>query len=227
MVILNTCHIREKAAEKVYSELGRIRQTKARREKSAGGAPMTVAVAGCVAQAEGAEITRRAPIVDMVLGPQTYHKLPEMLARIARNEGEVLETDFDTQAKFDDLPIARNVKGFAAFVTIQEGCDKFCAFCVVPYTRGAEVSRPVDQIVAEIRGLAANAELRKSPCLDKTSMPITGSAPQRGDTGDNEGESEWGLGQLITHLATIGGHRAFALHHIPSARYGRRSYHRP
>ena len=130
LVILNTCHIREKAAEKVYSELGRIRQHKEKNKPN-----MKVAVAGCVAQAEGAEIQRRAPVVDMVLGPQTYHKLPEMIAKVHRNSGDVLETEFDTIEKFDQLPKTRNVKGFSAFLTVQEGCDKFCTFCVVPYTR--------------------------------------------------------------------------------------------
>ncbi len=194
IVILNTCHIREKAAEKVYSELGRIRQTKEKREAK-GGAPMTVAVAGCVAQAEGAEITRRAPVVDMVLGPQTYHKLPEMIAQLARQDGQVLETDFDTLEKFDELSIDRDVDGFAAFVTIQEGCDKFCTFCVVPYTRGAEVSRPVGQIVAEIRALAAKG-VKEITLLGQNVNAYHGAA----DDG-----STWGLGQLIRHLALIGG----------------------
>lgn len=200
MVILNTCHIREKAAEKVYSELGRIRLVKEARLE-AGGADMTVAVAGCVAQAEGAEITRRAPIVDMVLGPQTYHKLPEMIARAARGAGDVLETDFDTQEKFDELPIARDVKGFAAFVTIQEGCDKFCTFCVVPYTRGAEVSRPVDQIIAEIRGLAASG-VKEITLLGQNVNAYHGDAPSGAD---GSGSGSWGLGQLIRHVAKIGG----------------------
>jgi len=137
LVILNTCHIREKAAEKVYSELGRIRQHKEKNKPE-----MKVAVAGCVAQAEGAEIMRRAPVVDMVLGPQTYHKLPEMIAKVTREAGEVLETDFDTLEKFDQLPEQRKANGFSAFLTIQEGCDKFCTFCVVPYTRGVSRGRP-------------------------------------------------------------------------------------
>ncbi|MGV6819614.1 MAG: tRNA (N6-isopentenyl adenosine(37)-C2)-methylthiotransferase MiaB, partial [Parvularcula sp.] len=134
LVILNTCHIREKAAEKVYSELGRLRPLK---EKNG----TTLAVAGCVAQAEGAEITARMPIVDLVFGPQSYHKLPEMVARATRQRGEVLETEFAVEDKFDTLGVQRAVEGYTAFVTIQEGCDKFCTFCVVPYTRGAEVSR--------------------------------------------------------------------------------------
>ena len=194
MVILNTCHIREKAAEKVYSELGRIRQTKDKRE-AAGAAPMTVAVAGCVAQAEGAEIMRRAPVVDMVLGPQTYHKLPQMIAQLARDSGDILETDFNTVEKFDELSIERHVDGFAAFVTIQEGCDKFCTFCVVPYTRGAEVSRPVVQIVAEIRALAAKG-VKEITLLGQNVNAYHGLA----DDG-----STWGLGPLIKHLALIGG----------------------
>lgn len=194
LVILNTCHIREKAAEKVYSELGRIRKMKANKHDSGAG-DMTVAVAGCVAQAEGAEIMRRAPVVDMVLGPQTYHKLPEMIARVARKQGQVLETDFDTLEKFDDLPITRKVKGFSAFLTIQEGCDKFCTFCVVPYTRGAEVSRPVEQIVAEARGLAAQG-VREITLIGQNVNAYHATGPDG---------SEWGLGELIKHVALIGG----------------------
>jgi len=156
LVILNTCHIREKAAEKVYSEVGRLRQSaNARKAK---GADTLIAVAGCVAQAEGQEIMRRAPAVNMVFGPQTYHRLPEMLAsaRKAQDKGQtarVLDTDFPAEAKFDQLPKKRGVNGPAAFVTAQEGCDKFCTFCVVPYTRGAEVSRPVSAIEGEVRSL--------------------------------------------------------------------------
>jgi tRNA-2-methylthio-N6-dimethylallyladenosine synthase len=154
LVVLNTCHIREKAAEKVYSELGRIKEMRDARIEAGGGA-MTVAVAGCVAQAEGAEIMRRAPVVDLVVGPQAYHQLPELIARTSRARGERLAADFAPQAKFDALPNARVVKGPAAFLTVQEGCDKFCTFCVVPYTRGAEYSRPVVGIVAEAERLAA------------------------------------------------------------------------
>jgi tRNA-2-methylthio-N6-dimethylallyladenosine synthase len=153
LVVLNTCHIREKAAEKVYSELGRIRRMKYRKAE-AGGA-MTVAVAGCVAQAEGQEILRRAPVVDLVVGPQSYHRLPELIARAARASGERLAADFAPDEKFDALPDAREVKGHSAFLTVQEGCDKFCTFCVVPYTRGAEYSRPAEAVEAEARRLAA------------------------------------------------------------------------
>ncbi|MBV8537938.1 MAG: tRNA (N6-isopentenyl adenosine(37)-C2)-methylthiotransferase MiaB, partial [Alphaproteobacteria bacterium] len=145
LIILNTCHIREKAAEKVYSDLGRLQPLKATRVR----APM-IAVAGCVAQAEGEEILRRAPYVDMVFGPQTYHRLPEMVARIARGAGTVLDTEFPPEPKFDSLPLPATSEGegraITAFLTVQEGCDKFCTFCVVPYTRGPEYSRPVAAI---------------------------------------------------------------------------------
>ncbi len=153
LVVLNTCHIREKAAEKVYSELGRIRRMKDRKAESGGA--MTVAVAGCVAQAEGHEMLRRAPVVDLVVGPQSYHRLPELIARAARASGERLAADFEPDEKFDALPDARMVRGHAAFLTVQEGCDKFCTFCVVPYTRGAEYSRPAEAVEAEARRLAA------------------------------------------------------------------------
>ena len=151
MVILNTCHIRERAAEKVFSELGRLRVLQ--QARAAAGGRMILAVAGCVAQAEGAEILARAPFVDIVLGPQTYHRLPEMVARAARAAGAVIDTDFPAEAKFDHLPDAAAPPGITAFLTIQEGCDKFCSFCVVPYTRGAEASRPAEAILAEARRL--------------------------------------------------------------------------
>jgi tRNA-2-methylthio-N6-dimethylallyladenosine synthase len=153
LVILNTCHIREKAAEKVYSELGRIRALKEAR--AANGGAMTVVVAGCVAQAEGEEIIRRAPVVDLTVGPQAYHRLPELIARAHRDRGERLAADFTPEAKFDALPARRNVTGVTAFLTVQEGCDKFCTFCVVPYTRGAEYSRPAAAVEAEALALAA------------------------------------------------------------------------
>jgi tRNA-2-methylthio-N6-dimethylallyladenosine synthase len=151
LVILNTCHIREKATEKVYSEIGRLRALKERRLRE--GRRMTIAVAGCVAQAEGEEIMARAPAVDLVVGPQAYHKLPELIARAARKSGERLAADFTAQEKFDALP-ARAPDGVSAFLSVQEGCDKFCTFCVVPYTRGAEYSRPVAEVLAEARALA-------------------------------------------------------------------------
>ncbi len=152
LVVLNTCHIREKATEKVYSELGRLRPLKEAR-RAEGGA-MTIVVAGCVAQAEGEELIARAPVVDLVVGPQAYHQLPELIARAARAAGERVAAEFAPMAKFDALP-ARAARGVTAFLSIQEGCDKFCTFCVVPYTRGAEYSRPVDDILSEARALAA------------------------------------------------------------------------
>jgi len=151
MVILNTCHIREKAAEKVYSELGRLKALKA--EKARSGGRMLVAVAGCVAQAEGQEIIARQPAVDLVVGPQSYHRLPEMIARVARQSGHALQTDFPLLEKFDYLPAPQSSR-VSAFLTVQEGCDKFCTFCVVPYTRGAEHSRPAQSILNEARLLA-------------------------------------------------------------------------
>jgi tRNA-2-methylthio-N6-dimethylallyladenosine synthase len=152
LVVLNTCHIREKAAEKVYSDLGKLRELKEARAES--GQAMTIAVAGCVAQAEGAEIMRRQPAVDLVVGPQAYHQLPELIARVHRASGERLAADFDAQDKFDALPKTRSPTGVTAFLTVQEGCDKFCSFCVVPYTRGGEYSRPAADIIAEARALA-------------------------------------------------------------------------
>jgi tRNA-2-methylthio-N6-dimethylallyladenosine synthase len=154
LIILNTCHIREKAAEKVYSELGRLRELK--QDAALQGRDIKIAVAGCVAQAEGKEIFRRAPAVDLVVGPQSYHRLPEMLRRAAH--GKVIDTEFPPEDKFDRLAAPSQAairrRGVSAFITVQEGCDKFCTFCVVPYTRGAEVSRPVEKIVAEAERLA-------------------------------------------------------------------------
>ncbi|MEM8921461.1 MAG: tRNA (N6-isopentenyl adenosine(37)-C2)-methylthiotransferase MiaB, partial [Pseudomonadota bacterium] len=190
LVVLNTCHIRENASEKVFSELGRIKKLKADT-----GDRMTIAVAGCVAQAEGAEIMRRQPAVDLVLGPQAYHKLPEMVARVSRETGERLETDFDVVEKFDALPKTRQADGPTAFLSVQEGCDKFCTFCVVPYTRGAEFSRNVDDVVLEARGLAAQG-VKELTLLGQNVNAYHGVAPDGG---------EWGLGQLLRHLAKIGG----------------------
>jgi len=156
LIVLNTCHIREKASEKIYSELGKLRELKNERRKA--GRRTTLVVAGCLAQAEGAEILRRQPAVDVVVGPQSYHRLPQLL-REAQVRSGVIDTDFPAEDKFSRLPpssreaVAR--RGAAAFVTVQEGCDKFCSFCVVPYTRGAEVSRPVGAILEEIGRLAS------------------------------------------------------------------------
>ena len=193
LVILNTCHIREKAAEKVYSELGRIRKVKEERAKS--GKDMMVGVAGCVAQAEGEEISRRAPIVDLVVGPQSYQKLPGLLDE-AKKGRKVVETEFDIDAKFDHLseraakPVMKRPP--SAFLTVQEGCDKFCTFCVVPYTRGAEVSRSVAQIVDEAEQMAASG-VREVTLLGQNVNAYHGEAPD-GATGG----STWGLGRLAT-----------------------------
>ncbi len=150
MVIMNTCHIRERAADKVFSALGRLRAL-----KEAGGNRMMIAVTGCVAQAEGEVILKRAPYVDLVVGPQAYHRLPELIARAHRTKGSVLDTEFPAEQKFDFLPDAAAPQGVIANLTIQEGCDKFCSFCVVPYTRGAEASRPAAAIIAEARRMVA------------------------------------------------------------------------
>jgi tRNA-2-methylthio-N6-dimethylallyladenosine synthase len=186
MVILNTCHIRDKAAEKVFSELGRLR-----RMKEATGNRMILAVAGCVAQAEGAEILARAPYVDIVLGPQTYHRLPEMVARAARAGNKVIETDFPPEDKFDHLPESATPQGVTAFLTIQEGCDKFCSFCVVPYTRGAEQSRSAATILREARHLISQGA-REITLLGQNVNAWHGEAPD-GTT--------WGLGRLLRELA--------------------------
>src|SRR3977135_719155 len=193
MVILNTCHIREKATEKVYSELGKLRQLKTRRAEAS--TPMLVAGAGCVAQAEGAEVMARQPAVDMVVGPQSYHRLPEMIARVARGGGHALETDFPAEDKFDHLPEERAAGGPTAFLTIQEGCDKFCTFCVVPYTRGAEFSRPVTQIEDEARRLAEKG-VREIALLGQNVNAYRGAGPDG---------SAWNLAQLVRHLARIEG----------------------
>jgi tRNA-2-methylthio-N6-dimethylallyladenosine synthase len=187
LVILNTCHIREKAAEKVYSELGRLRRMKQARLAGGRGATM-IAVAGCVAQAEGQEILRRAPVVDIVLGPQTYHRLPELVARATRAGGQVLDTEFPADSKFDHLPEEAAPRGVSAFLTVQEGCDKFCTFCVVPYTRGAEASRPAAAVVAEARRLV------KHGAREITLLGQNVNAYRHGD---------WGLARLVRALAEI------------------------
>ncbi|MCY0149460.1 tRNA (N6-isopentenyl adenosine(37)-C2)-methylthiotransferase MiaB [Hoeflea sp. G2-23] len=196
LILINTCHIREKAAEKVYSQLGRL--AKLKKQRNAEGGDLMVAVAGCVAQAEGQEIIRRAPVVDVVIGPQTYHRLPQALAK-ARQGERVVETDFPAEDKFDGLPNtsarAIRARGVAAFLTVQEGCDKFCTFCVVPYTRGAEVSRPVDRIVQEAQRLV-DAGVREITLLGQNVNAWHG----KGADG-----REWGLGELVRRLAEIDG----------------------
>jgi tRNA-2-methylthio-N6-dimethylallyladenosine synthase len=188
MVILNTCHIREKASAKVYSELGRLKKIKDER-------PLTIAVAGCTAQAEGEEIVARAPQVDIVVGPQSYHRLPEMIAKIARSGGHALETDFPALEKFDALPKEQSHSGVTAFLTVQEGCDKFCTFCVVPYTRGSEYSRPVTHIEAEAHGLVAQG-VREITLLGQNVNAYNGEGPN-GKT--------WSLAQLLNRLSGIDG----------------------
>jgi tRNA-2-methylthio-N6-dimethylallyladenosine synthase len=196
MVILNTCHIRDRATEKVFSELGRLRLIKQARSEA--GQKTILAVAGCVAQAEGSQILARAPFVDIVLGPQTYHRLPEMVAQAARAAGAVIDTDFPTESKFDHLPDAaapQTAGGLTEFLTIQEGCDKFCSFCVVPYTRGAEASRPAAAIIAEARRMVANGA-REITLLGQNVNAWHGE-------GENGAPST--LGRLLEKLARIEG----------------------
>jgi tRNA-2-methylthio-N6-dimethylallyladenosine synthase len=189
LVVLNTCHIREKATEKVYSELGKLKEMRDER-LAEGGSRMTIAVAGCVAQAEGEEIMRRQPAVDLVVGPQAYHQLPELIARTHRARGERLSADFAPQDKFDALaPAGRHAAGVTAFLTVQEGCDKFCTFCVVPYTRGPEWSRDPAAIEAEARDLAAQG-VREVTLLGQNVNAYAG---------------EGGLAALVRRLAAIPG----------------------
>ncbi|WP_421611927.1 tRNA (N6-isopentenyl adenosine(37)-C2)-methylthiotransferase MiaB [Agrobacterium tumefaciens] len=196
LVLLNTCHIREKAAEKVYSALGRLRDMKKSREEQ--GREFVIGVAGCVAQAEGEEILRRAPAVDVVIGPQTYHRLPDALKRVRGGE-RVIETEYAVEDKFEHLPVAEKAtlrtRGVTAFLTVQEGCDKFCTFCVVPYTRGSEVSRPVRQIVDEAMKLV-DAGVREITLLGQNVNAWQGEGPK--------GE-KWGLAELLYQLAEIPG----------------------
>ncbi len=194
LVILNTCHIREKAAEKVYSDLGRIRQIKEAREKR--GKSTVVAVAGCVAQAEGAEITARQPAVDLVIGPQSYHRLPGLIKRVEKNGERIVETEFPSEGKFKSLPQrAPALRNPSAFLTVQEGCDKFCTFCVVPYTRGVEFSRPVAEIDAEARRLADRGALELT-LLGQNVNAYHGMGP---------GGRPFSLAELIGHLSGIEG----------------------
>jgi len=193
MVLVNTCHIREKASEKVFSELGRLRQLRhARQERGLG--RMIIGVAGCVAQAEGEALLERAPWVDLVLGPQAYHRLPEMVARLAREGGTVLDTDFPPEPKFDHLP-APGPRGPSAFLAIQEGCDRFCTFCVVPYTRGAEYSRSAAAILDEARAL-----------VDQGTVEITLLGQNvNAYHGDGPDGQTWSLARLIRALADVPG----------------------
>ena len=192
LIVLNTCHIREKAAEKVYSELGRLKQLKAGH-----GSDATFVVAGCVAQAEGDELVARAPVVDIVVGPQSYQRLPELLARRQRERRAIVATEFPPEPKFDGLATPTAAEGaVTAVLTVQEGCDKFCSFCVVPYTRGAEYSRPVAEVLTEAR-LYVKAGVREITLLGQNVNCYHGDGPDDG--------AQWGLGRLIGALARIDG----------------------
>lgn len=195
LVVLNTCHIREKAAEKVYSELGRLRIMRQKKEQKGG--EMMIGIAGCVAQAEGEEIVRRAPVVDLVFGPQSYHRLPDLIEQAQTKK--VVETDFPAEDKFEHLPKPKKettiARGLTSFLTVQEGCDKFCSFCVVPYTRGAEVSRPVHQIITEAQDLV-DAGVKEITLLGQNVNAYHGL--------DANGETQ-GLAQLLYKLADING----------------------
>lgn len=193
VIVLNTCHIREKAAEKVYSDLGRIRDLKERRRGE--GRRTIVAVAGCVAQAEGAEIVRREPSVDLVVGPQSYHRLGELIARVEADAQPIIDTEFPEEDKFASLPARAGGRSTAAFLTVQEGCDKFCTFCVVPYTRGAEFSRPVADVEAEARRLAGQG-VREITLLGQNVNAYHGPGPDG---------RPWSLARLLSRLAGIGG----------------------
>jgi tRNA-2-methylthio-N6-dimethylallyladenosine synthase len=204
LVVLNTCHIREHASEKIYSELGRLRDTK--NERRADGRDLTIAVAGCVAQAEGAEIMRRQPAVDIVVGPQAYHRLPQLLAEVERKTAivkagkrvpgaGVLDTEFPAESKFDNMPSPQGIRAGSAFLSIQEGCDKFCTFCVVPYTRGAEYSRPAAAVITEARQLVA------AGAIEITLLGQNVNA-YHGEAVDG---STWSLARLIREVAEIDG----------------------
>jgi tRNA-2-methylthio-N6-dimethylallyladenosine synthase len=196
LIILNTCHIREKAAEKVYSELGRMRRLK--EDAAAAGRKVLIGVAGCVAQAEGEEMIRRAPVINLVVGPQSYHRLPDLIAR-AERDGHAVDTEFPPDDKFEHLAApstaATRARGVTAFVTVQEGCDKFCTFCVVPFTRGAEVSRPVGKIVAEVERLTA-AGVREVTLIGQNVNAYHGVGPD---------SRSWPLAQLLERLAQLSG----------------------
>jgi len=196
VVVLNTCHIREKASEKVFSELGRLRETKTNAARD--GRDVKIVVAGCVAQAEGDEITRRADVVDVVVGPQSYHHLPELLRR-AKKDTPAIETEFPLEDKFNFLPPpqprAIKARGITSFVTVQEGCDKFCTFCVVPYTRGQETSRPVKAITDDVRRLVDNG-VREISLIGQNVNAFHGEGA--------DGKA-WPLGRLLEHLAAIPG----------------------
>jgi len=195
MVVINTCHIREKASEKVFSELGRLRKMKSARQEQEN-RDMTIAVAGCVAQAEGEEIARRAPWVDMIVGPQAYHTLPQLVSQLdPASRQAVINTDFPVEDKFDFLPEEHTPRGPAAFLSVQEGCDKFCTFCVVPYTRGAEFSRPVKSIMAEAKRLIQSGTVE---------LNLLGQNVNAWH-GEAEDGQTWSFGRLLYALAELDG----------------------
>jgi tRNA-2-methylthio-N6-dimethylallyladenosine synthase len=195
MVVINTCHIREKASEKVFSELGRLRKMKSARQEQEN-RDMTIAVAGCVAQAEGEEIARRAPWVDMIVGPQAYHTLPQLVSQLdPASRQAVINTDFPVEDKFDFLPEEHTPRGPAAFLSVQEGCDKFCTFCVVPYTRGAEFSRPVKSIMAEAKRLIQSGTVE---------LNLLGQNVNAWH-GEAEDGQTWSFGRLLYTLAELDG----------------------
>ncbi len=210
LVILNTCHIREKAAEKVYSELGRVR--KVRDERRREGLDSVIAVAGCVAQAEGEEIARRASVVDIVVGPQSYHRLPDLLNRQRQSKKPVIETEFPAAEKFESLPPPVPRAMASAFLTVQEGCDKFCTFCVVPYTRGSEYSRPAAQLLDEAKRLADRG-VSEVTLLGQNVNAYSGEGPS--------GE-KWTLARLLERARGNPRLEAAALYDEPSKRYVRR-----
>jgi tRNA-2-methylthio-N6-dimethylallyladenosine synthase len=191
LVVLNTCHIREKAAEKVYSDLGRYRDIKI--ERQIAGKETVVAVTGCVAQAEGAEIVARAPLVDLVIGPQAYHRLPDLISKTRTERRQIVDTEFPDEDKFKQLPARRGPRAASAFLTVQEGCDKFCTFCVVPYTRGMEMSRPVEQIMAEARRLVEDG-VREITLLGQNVNAYHGEG--------SDGQP-WSLAELLGRLSDI------------------------
>jgi tRNA-2-methylthio-N6-dimethylallyladenosine synthase len=193
LVVLNTCHIREKAAEKVYSELGRLRDLKETRRVA--GKETLIAVAGCVAQAEGAEMRRRAPVVDLVVGPQAYHQIVDLVGRAKSGSGDVVGTDFPAIDKFRQMPERVGKRPVSAFLTVQEGCDKVCTFCVVPYTRGAEYSRPVEEIVREAERLVAGGA-REIALLGQNVNAFHGAGPDG---------TAWTLARLLQRLGEMPG----------------------
>ena len=195
MVVINTCHIREKAAEKVFSELGRLRKIKAARQQQQG-RDMVIVVAGCVAQAESTEIARRAPWVDVIVGPQAYQNLPALVGKIdPASRQAVIDTDFPVADKFDLLPTNEHPRGAAAFLSVQEGCDKFCTFCVVPYTRGAEFSRPANSIIAEAKRLIAGGVVE---------LTLLGQNVNAWHGAGTDGRV-WDFGRLLFALAELSG----------------------